>query len=209
MATSKRTVARGSIRRRKSGKTSAQVRKRQEGYFISALVLTFVFLITMVLIFNYLQQRPVGDEREVPSLGNSHVETGQPSPVRYNSTPPTSGPHYGSLTEWGIYDEPLPYELVLHNMEDGGVVVYYQCGDGCPDLVAQLTEIVDRAVTAGQRVVMMPNDPTADARSGRKLHEDMGARIALTAWGRIDTFDDFDADRVRSFISRYQGIDHH
>jgi hypothetical protein len=94
-------------------------------------------------------------------------------------------------------------------MEDGGVVVYYQCGDGCPDLVAQLTEIVEPAVAAGQRVVMTPNDPTADAGSGRKLHEDMGARVAMTAWGRIDTFDEFEAERVSSFINRYQGIDHH
>jgi Protein of unknown function (DUF3105) len=37
----------------------------------------------------------------------------------------------------------------------------------------------------------------------------MKTRIALTAWTRIDAFDDFDASRVSRFIKAYRGIDHH
>jgi hypothetical protein len=37
----------------------------------------------------------------------------------------------------------------------------------------------------------------------------MKHRIALTAWTRIDTFEEFDEGRVRRFIDRYRGIDHH
>ncbi len=37
----------------------------------------------------------------------------------------------------------------------------------------------------------------------------MKHRIALTAWTRIDTFEEFDEARVRRFIDRYKGIDHH
>jgi hypothetical protein len=209
MAVNKQTAGPSTVRRKKSGKMSPQARKRQERLFVIGIVVIFVAIFALVIVVSYLQDRPVGDEREVPSLGNTHVETGQPSPIQYNSVPPTSGPHYGNLVEWGTYDEALPYELVLHNMEDGGVVVYYQCEDGCPELVEQLTEIVEPAVEAGQRVVMMPNDPTAESDSGRLIHEDMGSRIALTAWGRIDTFEEFEAERVRGFINRYQGIDHH
>jgi hypothetical protein len=37
----------------------------------------------------------------------------------------------------------------------------------------------------------------------------MGHRIALTAWTRIDTFDESDEGRIVRFIDAYRGIDHH
>ena len=56
---------------------------------------------------------------------------------------------------------------------------------------------------------MMPNDPTWTAFGSQASHKDMGSRIALTAWQRLDKFDDFDAQRIRAFIERYEGIDNH
>ena len=37
----------------------------------------------------------------------------------------------------------------------------------------------------------------------------MKTKIALTAWTRLDAFDELDERRVRRFISAYRGIDHH
>ncbi len=37
----------------------------------------------------------------------------------------------------------------------------------------------------------------------------MDRRIALTAWGWIDKFDEFDEQRNVRFIKAYKGIDHH
>jgi hypothetical protein len=37
----------------------------------------------------------------------------------------------------------------------------------------------------------------------------MRSRIALTAWTRIDTFDEFNERRIVRFIEAYRGIDHH
>ena len=37
----------------------------------------------------------------------------------------------------------------------------------------------------------------------------MKTRIALTAWTRLDAFNDFDESRIRRFITAYRGIDHH
>jgi hypothetical protein len=56
---------------------------------------------------------------------------------------------------------------------------------------------------------MMPNDPAWGSENGTSFHKDMESRIALTAWQRLDKFDEFDADRIRAFIERYEGIDHH
>ena len=125
--------------------------------------------------------------------GNRHVQTlNEPIPP-YNSDPPTSGPHLPYIAPWGIHTEPLPRQLQVHNLEDGGVMVQYNCPEGCPDLVAKL-----KAIVSGyeHQVILAP-------------YPGMKTRIALTAWTKLDAFDDFDEKRIRRFITAYRGIDHH
>jgi hypothetical protein len=129
----------------------------------------------------------------VRTQGNAHITEAQMGQFVYSTTPPTSGPHLGSVARWGIHTEPIANELQLHNLEDGGVMVQYNCPDGCDDLVAQLSEIVARY---SEQVILAP-------------YPDMDSTIALTAWGRIDTFDGFDQERIERFIKAYRGVDHH
>jgi hypothetical protein len=90
-----------------------------------------------------------------------------------------------------VHTRPITPELQVHNLEDGGVVVQYNCE--CPDLVAQLAAIVKKY---DKQVILAPY-PT------------MKTRIALTAWTRIETMDQFDGRRIQRFIDSYRGIDHH
>lgn len=129
----------------------------------------------------------------VPSLGNAHIGTLSEPHVPYNSDPPTSGPHVGGLARWGVHTAPIPREFQGHNLEDGGVLVQYNCPKGCPELVAKLENIVQRY---GKFVILAP-------------YPDMDRRMALTAWGRIDKFNEFDEERIVRFIEAYIGIDHH
>ena len=129
----------------------------------------------------------------VANMGNAHITETQIGTSVYNTTPPTSGPHLGNLASWGIHSQPIPNEQQIHNLEDGGVVVQYNCPDGCKDLVAQLAAIVKKY---DEQVILAP-------------YPGMDSRIALTAWTRIDKFDDFDAQRIERFIKAYRGIDHH
>jgi hypothetical protein len=126
----------------------------------------------------------------VPILPSPHVPSDMPHPP-YNSDPPTSGPHAPGLARWGVYSEPVSKELQVHNLEDGGVVIQYSCQD-CPDLVKQLTTIAERY----DRIILAP-------------YTGLDRRIALTAWGRIDKFDEFDEARIVQFIKAHIGIDHH
>lgn len=128
----------------------------------------------------------------VPSLGNDHVATPETPHIPYNSDPPTSGPHVPYLAPWGVHTQPIPKELQVHNLEDGGVLVQYNCTD-CPELVAKLQAIVARY---RDHVILAP-------------YPNMPKRIALTAWTRIDAFDEFDERRIARFIDAYRGIDHH
>ncbi len=169
----------------------------------------FVLLIAFVIFLNIRSQQPVAGEEVVSSQGNFHIDKGSPSPIEYNTTPPTSGPHYGDLAAWNIYNEPERYEQLIHNMEDGGVIVYYQCPDGCPEIVDKLSTIVDPYIRAGRRVLMVPNDPKWTINNSPPLQKDMGAKIALTAWTRILKMNEVDESKIRTFIEKYEGVDHH
>jgi hypothetical protein len=128
---------------------------------------------------------------KMPDQGNLHLKATSDPHTPYNSDPPTSGPHLPYIAPWGIHTRPLPRELQVHNLEDGGVIVQYNCE--CPDLVAKLRDIVDKYE---RHVILAP-------------YPEMKSTIALTAWTRIETLSAFDAQRIRRFIEAYRGIDHH
>jgi hypothetical protein len=129
--------------------------------------------------------------------GREHLAPGQAYDF-YNSNPPTSGPHAPAPAEWGIHDQPIPKEVPVHNMEHGGVIVWYDCTAGdapldetaCQELRDQLAAVVESSLP--DRLVLMT--PQAG----------MESRIALTAWGNLDTLNEFDGERVDAFIQSFE-----
>jgi len=164
--------------------------RRNRRFLVAGLAVVLVGGLAALLLAAILSPRP---GESVASQGNAHIAETQMGQFAYSTTPPTSGPHLGSLALWGVHDQPIPNELQVHNLEDGGVIVHYNCADGCPDLAAQLKEVVTRYRDG---VILEP-------------YPDMETRIALTAWQRIDQFDQFDEARIVHFIRAYRGIDHH
>lgn len=196
---------------RKELREIAAKRQRNSNLMLIGGGVILAVIVGLILYANFRSTMPVGEEQSLPTLGNTHIAQGSTSPIEYNSTPPTSGPHYPGLAPWATYREPIRYEQLLHNLEDGAVVIYYQCPDGCPELAEQLETFARPYIAAGRRLVVVPNDPTwtGDVGAATPLHKDMGARIALVAWQRIDKFDDYDEERIRAFFERYEGIDRH
>jgi len=123
--------------------------------------------------------------------GNEHIQQASDPHTAYNSDPPTSGPHLPYIAPWGVHTRPVPLELQVHNLEDGGVVIQYNCE--CPELVEKLRGIVRQY---DKHVLLAP-------------YPGMKTRIALTAWTRLDRFEEFDEKRIVRFIEAYRGIDHH
>lgn len=189
--------------------TQAARRRRDQTILLVAGAARFVLLIGLVVFLNIRNRQPVAGEEKFSSQGSYHMPDGGVSPVAYNSTPPTSGPHYSGLAAWRSYTEPQRYETLLHNLEDGGVIVYYQCPDSCPEMLKQLDEIVTPYLNAGRKVILTPNDPNFRAGNSQPLHQDLGAQIAVVAWQSLLTMDEVDAQQIRAFIDRYEGIDHH
>lgn len=199
----------GKRTRRNELREKAAQKRRRQSMLLWGGIAAVVGVIALIVFANYWSTRPVGTEVAYPSQGNLHIADNTRAAIDYNSTPPTSGPHYEAIARWDVYEEPLPYERVVHNLEDGGVAIYYQCPDGCPETVEQLRDVVDPFLNRGRNVIVVPNDPTLAAADGQALHEDMGTTIALAAWQRLDKLDEVDPDRIAAFIERYEGIDHH
>jgi hypothetical protein len=110
----------------------------------------------------------------------------------YNTSPPTSGWHYDIPLEdivWGAIDETAENEAQVSYLERGGIMVQYNCPEGCPGLQQQLEQVINRYP---EGVILSP-------------YPDMDSTIALTSWGWIDTFEDFDDPRIDDFIQAHVG----
>ncbi|MBA2463321.1 MAG: DUF3105 domain-containing protein [Actinobacteria bacterium] len=73
-----------------------------------------------------------------PALKGTHVANPDAKP-KWNSSPPTSGPHSPTPAVWGSYNDPVELIQSVHNLEHGGVVIHYG-----PDVPEQtVTQIKD------------------------------------------------------------------
>lgn len=131
---------------------------------------------------------PQGEDFSIayPSQGGGHIAVGS-AHEEYSSNPPSSGSHYTQTAQGGFYDEPLPDEQVVHNLEHGDIWIAYH-----PDISEEVKGILESF--AGRYVVVSPrNENEGD--------------ISLVAWGRVDTFDIegdiVDQGRIKDFIRRY------
>ena len=120
-----------------------------------------------------------------PDIGREHLEPGE-TYDQYLSDPPAIGSHALVPARWGIYEEPIPKEILVHNLEHGGVLLLYRC-QACPDVVEQLRAFAERYAEVGTKVILAP-------------HPTMMSDFALVAWGYLDTFDELDPARITQFM---------
>lgn len=175
----------------KERRVSEQRRSRQRR--LAGRITLYAAVSVVLLFFTYWAYGKLTEKvtwKSVPILPSPHIPLGDPHPP-YNSDPPTSGSHTSGIARWGVHTEPIAKEMQLHNLEDGGVAINYSCQD-CPELVEQLRAIAGRY----DRVVLAP-------------YPGLESKIALTAWGKIDKFNEFDEARIVKFVKAHIGIDHH
>jgi hypothetical protein len=138
--------------------------------------------------------------QSVPALEGAH-SVRQPGGTsgKWNTDPPTTGPHYGIAAIFGIYEDELEIARVVHNLEHGGIYILY--GPRVPDAtVAQLRSFYD-GHTRGTILAPLPS---------------LGNKIALGAWTTKDENDasngtahlakctSFDEDAFRAFFDEFQ-----
>jgi Protein of unknown function (DUF3105) len=120
--------------------------------------------------------------------------------VDYSTFPPTSGRHFGATAIWGFYTEPVNPLRAVHNLEHGGIVVWY--GPRVPPgEVNELREFYNED----------PNAIVVTPLAG------LGRRVAMSAWvapatgdatkdgGKLLMMQQVDPDAMQLFRDEFRG----
>jgi hypothetical protein len=165
--------------------------------------------------------------KEVADLGRDHIDKDKWLVYKYNSNPPTSGSHDPNWVKAGVYDQVQGVGYIVHSLEHGYIEISYNCAYGSSEPVATQSAVVSDTPSTGfidatasaqlqtgawtsQSCTDLKNQLTEIAKA-KKLWKvivmpwpTMESRIALTAWRRIDTFNEVDQQRINSFIDAFR-----
>ncbi|HEY5571581.1 MAG TPA: DUF3105 domain-containing protein [Anaerolineales bacterium] len=181
-------------------KTSKSFRPQSNRRRIAIISLAGVAAIAFLALLVYavwaaMQPEPILGE-EIPIAGAEHIPEGQRA-VDYNSDPPTSGQHYAQPAEAGFYEEAPPDERLVHNLEHGHIVVYYNCSGlsdtACEELKDGIRQAMDAAgVVPSTRTLKIAAVP----RPG------MEYLITYTSWGKLYRAETFNREEFLLFVKQ-------
>jgi hypothetical protein len=127
------------------------------------------------------------------ALGHDHV----PGPVTYSVTPPVGGDHNATWMNCGVYNQPVPNERAVHNLEHGAIWITYQ-----PSLpAAQLNQLY--ALFARQTILSSP-----EGGSSRYMDitpfPGLPSPIVVTSWGFQLKLTSATDPRLQQFINKFR-----
>ena len=175
----------------KSGKREER-RARQRREKIKGILIwggVGIAVLAIVGFFVWQAARP-GAGEAIPIMSTSHIAVDS-DPGKYNSDPPTSGPHYPSEAQAGFYDTNIykyPAGYLVHNLEHGYIIFWYNCASlnesACAELKSQIKVVMDGVNSV--KVIAYPWDA-------------IDVPVVMTSWGRLQKMETFDAAQARAF----------
>lgn len=172
---------------------------------IAVVIITFVALVVMSVRED--KQAPSAPEgvtaaqagcdeiQEPPEEGRDHV-TGE---VDYDTSPPTSGNHAETPADAGFYPNDLPKETVVHNLEHGQIVIWYD-PSAPQETIDALEKFADSA-----------NDPDNAGGGAEPIlavpYDDIpsGKTFVITAWEASQACEAYSLEAIDAFRKTYQG----
>ncbi len=151
--------------------------------------------LTAIVLFALLapgQSATVGQPQAMD--GRTHIEEGTAGGP-YSSTPAASGPHWPTPLQWGVYPSAIPQEPAIHNLEHGGIVIWYQTDQVSPTEIAELADYT-REWNVGERYKVLVAPWAGD---------DFGSPIAVVAWTWLLYLDEIDTELMDTFIDQHYG----
>ncbi len=132
---------------------------------------------------------PGGAIRHEIMATRNHLSEAQS--VEYNSIPATSGDHWPRWSQCGFFEEALPDERTVHNLEHSNIIVSYNLTT--PEEVDELRDVMGSVGLAGVLGVT------------RFYDKIQPGTVALSAWGVSDTMQGIDEERINTFFRTYGG----
>lgn len=169
-----------------------QQRKKRTTRFAIGGVVGVAAIVALLVVL--LQNTGADVGYSVTSLGGQHSP-----PYIYTTSittedgetflvPPTSGNHLAAQSPYGFLGGPVTPEAVVHNMEHGAVVIWYEPDN--PQVASQVNQLVR---TLGSQCIVAGS------------YADISGEVAVTAWGRVLPQRIYDESELRSFIIKYRG----
>jgi hypothetical protein len=160
---------------------------------IGGVLLIGVIVLVVVLVVGGGPISDAGERQTHDQAG--HVPACTPT---YSSTPPTSGCHLDTPANWGVYTVAQDPTQLVHNLEHGGIVIWYQADQVSDADVARMTDLVNSQVDEGIggrfKFILSPWDG-----------EDFGHPIAVTAWDWLLDLDTADLNAIEGFADAHYG----
>lgn len=126
----------------------------------------------------------------VPCKSQQHATP--PQRIKYDSDPPTSGTHYGTWVNAGFYAEEKQPEELVHSLEHGNVVIYYNPAKLAAADLDAIKALTKQFTGQWDGVVAVPR-------------KDDKNPIILTAWESTLRLTSFDKARVDQFVDAFRG----
>ena len=123
------------------------------------------------------------------ALGHNHVD----GPVVYSVNPPVGGDHNAEWMNCGVYDQPVPNERAVHNLEHGAVWITYQ-PSLAPAQIRQLQafEGGQSRLQGGSRYIDMSPYPG------------LAAPVVISSWGYQLRLDSPSDPRLQQFVDKFR-----
>ena len=147
-------------------------------YWGISLVLIGLLIYVLILAANQKPTPLLGES--FPIQGQQHIEIDASHPA-YNSNPPTSGSHYATPASWGVYQNELPDEQLVHKLEHGGIWISYKGID------TTTKSSLEKITQTHAKIIIEPREKD-------------DAPIVLVSWGQLLKLQMYDEQKILDFI---------
>jgi hypothetical protein len=175
---------------------------------IGGVLLVGVVILALVFLMSGGQDPNQGVAQ--PDDGNAHVDVGTTCRTAaapcgadpYSSLPATSGPHWdpSGVANWGVYSTPQNETQLIHNLEHGGIVIWYDPDALDAAQVDELSRYVTTQVSSGIsgrfKFILSPWGG----------EEELPAPIVATAWRHLLELEAVDTGALDAFTRERYGI---
>lgn len=184
-------------------------KKKETSKKIRNAFVVIVLVVIVVVGYRFLTKRSpeeIAFEQEVNEVslegiveefsieGRSHVAP--VTKVDYKTNPPSSGNHYDTPADWGIYEKELDDEAVVHSLEHGGIWISYKRSlqeqgsykDISEETIQELKQIGKENPGS---VIVSPRPQNSN-------------KIAVVSWGRMMKLESVDKALIQKYIETYK-----
>jgi hypothetical protein len=150
----------------------------------------FAVLIFLLVAASAHAQGIPAEVEIIPGGSDAHRHLAEGETQDYRTPFPTSGPHSPHWTKAGFYTEAQPPVELVHALEHGNVVIYYD--KPSQTVMTRLHHWAQTYTGQWDGIIVTPSPG-------------LGAGIALTAWERRLVLPRYDKAMVTAFIDAFRG----